>query len=103
MTYTTEPISKLPIITKDPNNDLDYTVNFSDFLAETGDTIANAEVVSESTNCTVHDILVSGSRVTASIAGGTKGRFEPIRYRITTSSVPPKIADQTILISIKEE
>ena len=103
MTYSIEPITKLPIIVKDPNNDLDYTVNFSDFLSETGDLIANADVVSESTNCNVRNILVNGSRVTASIAGGTKGRYEPIRYRITTNSVPPKVADQTILISIEEE
>ena len=44
MSFATEPITQLPMIIKDPQNDLDYTVSFVDFLAETGDTIGNIEV-----------------------------------------------------------
>ena len=103
MAFETEPISKLPIIIKDPDNDLDYSVSFVDFLNETGDNIASAEVTSESGDCTISNIIINAGRVSANISGGTHGRFEPIKYRITTSSVPPKQVNSTILLHIKPE
>lgn len=103
MSFTTEPITKLPIIVKDPQNDLDYTVSFVDFLAETGDTIGNIEVTSESGNCTIHDPVTSAGKVTARISGGTLGRFEPIKYKIQTAIAPIKTAETTILVHIKQE
>lgn len=103
MSFTTEPITQLPMIVKDPQNDLDYTVSFVDFLAETGDTIGNIEVTSESGNCTIHDPVTNGGRVTARIAGGTLGRIEPIKYKITTAITPVKTAEKTILLKIQQE
>lgn len=103
MSFATEPITQLPMIIKDPQNDLDYTVSFVDFLAETGDTIGNIEVTSESGNCTIHDPTTSLGKVTARISGGTLGRIEPIKYKITTAITPVKTAETTILLKIQQE
>lgn len=103
MTFSIEPITELPIIVKDPQNDLDYSVTFATFLAETGDTIATYEVTSESGDCTIHDVTTAAGKVTARISGGMLGRIEPIKYKIVTAIAPVKTAETTILVHIKQE
>lgn len=99
MSFITEPLNQLPMIDKDPDVNLDYSYSFTDFLAEMSDTIATAEVVSESTNCTISGVAHSNGVVSCLIAGGEHGRIEPIKFRIVT--VGGKTADSTILLNIK--
>lgn len=91
--------AQLPAWVHDPNAVLDYTVDWTDWLAD-GETITDHEVVVTSGNVVIGTTGVIGGLVHAWISGGTKGTQSAVRYRITTSAL--RTDDRTIILSVRE-
>lgn len=91
------------VIEIDPNEQLDYSRDFTAYLAAVGDTIASSAVIVDpkltlvlKANDTTH--------VTAWIAVGVTavvGDLLQVTFRITTASTPPRIVDRSIWLKIK--
>lgn len=88
--------------TKDPDDVLDYTWNFTEFLAEITDTIASKSFIVEDVSMTVGNsqIVDSAKRVTAMISGGTLDNVFGITCRIVTAGGRTK--DKTMYFRIKK-
>ena len=99
-------------IVKDPGARLDYTFDWSAWLAAvSGDTIVSADcvVVSDGSQgvsdvAVAQVVLVGGTAVTVWVTGGLVGETVSLRCRITTalSSPGPRIDDRTVYLKIKE-
>ena len=68
--------------TKDPSGDLDYTVDWSLWLA--GDTISTA-TVTVPTGLTLGTVSHTATAVTAWISGGTVGSSYTVEFEIVTT------------------
>ena len=97
-TFTT--VAGKPTINKDPNAVLDYTFDFTDWLATASDSIASASfpvtvgVVVNSSG------VVAGKRVTAWISGGTVWSPASVTVRVVTSG--GRTDERTINFKITE-
>ena len=91
-----------PVITKDPNAVLDYTLDWSEWLEPASDTIASVAVAV--TGVTLDHTTNNGTSVTIWISGGTVGTRGEARVRITTVSTDarPRTDDRTVYFKIKE-
>lgn len=92
-----------PTIGKDPDDKLEYTASFADWLARCSDTIASKTVTY--TGVTEYQPPTHNSTsVTFWIQGGTPGVTASVRVRITTAGVgaQPRQKDQTLYFKIKE-
>lgn len=91
-------------IEKDPNAVLDYTEDWSAWLAENApdDTIASVDV--EVDGVTLEDTTFDDTSVTVWLSGGTVGERGSARIRITTAGVgaQPRTDDWTLYFKIKE-
>lgn len=98
-TETYEIVAGNPTIKKDPNATLDYSIDWSNWLAIIGDTIATAawtvtgglSVVSSSYTTTATSVYLSG---------GTAGTTATATCRITTAG--GRIDDRTIYLTVQE-
>lgn len=92
-----------PEIPKDPNATLDYTEDWTEWLAAAStpaDTIASAQVTTTSLSVTVDSIANDAQRVTAWCSGGIPGEKAPLTFRITTAG--GRIDERTIYLKVKE-
>jgi hypothetical protein len=92
---------------KDPDAVLDFSFDWSDWLAEVGDTIIqHAFNVTDPDGATVPMVVTSTVRangiVTAFVSGGTVGKTHALTCRITTGSTPPRIDERTLFVKIRE-
>jgi hypothetical protein len=72
-------------ITKDPNATLDYTFDWTAWLAPLeGDTIIAAELLADPALTITAQSIVGGNKVIAYISGGTAGELHQVTCRITT-------------------
>ena len=87
---------------KDPDATLDYSVDWSRFLAGAGgDAIYDAEWVGyDSEDITVTDMGFSDGIHTAFVSGGEIGEVHKVTSRITTAG--GRINDETIILLIRE-
>lgn len=101
-TETFNVVAGKPIIVKDPNALLDYTFDWTDWLAGISDTIDTVTAVA--TGVTLDDTTWDDTTVTVWVAGGTVGTQGSVRARITTvgTGAQPRIDDRTIYFKIKE-
>ena len=84
------------IKTKDPEEDLDYTWDFSRILA-TGETISSYSFPSTPAALTLHDITSTTNAVTAYVSpGGTIGTRYDVTCRVVTDSTPPRTFERSI-------
>lgn len=92
-----------PLITKDPNAVLDYTIDWSDWLEPLGDTIASV-AIAVAGGITLDHNTNNGTSVTIWISGGTVGTRGEARVRITTvgTGARPRTDDRTVYFKIKE-
>lgn len=67
--------------TKDPDDDLNYSFDWSRWLA--GDTITGLEIIATS-GITVESSTFTGTSSTVYLSGGTEGRPYDVTHRITT-------------------
>lgn len=87
------------IIDRDPNSVLDYSWDWTAWLASAGDdTIESAEVIGF--RVSVDSSSVEGAVVTAMISGGTAGTTASATCRITTAT--GRIEDRTIYFNVVE-
>lgn len=84
---------------KDPNAVLDYTVDWTAYLAPIVDTIATATWIVPATLTKVSDTH-SSTTATAFISGGTAGTTETVTCRITTAG--GRTDDRSITLNIVE-
>lgn len=86
--------------TKDPSELLDYSWNWSPWLAEVGDTISDAIVRVTEGLMMVGEPVVNGAVVTQRVSGGTVGDFCSVVCQITTAS--GLIAERSIHLTIED-
>lgn len=104
-TFTVSGSGKYTII-KDPNAVLDYTWDWTAWLAAAktpADTIASATVtLTGSATAVVNSVAFDTTKVTAWIGGGAVGDTIAVRCRITTANAPARIEDRTVYLKCKE-
>jgi hypothetical protein len=90
-----------PTILHDPDANLDYSEDWSAWLAEIvgGDTIADALILPESP-LVLGSQSISGGVVTAWISGGEAGNTYRVVFRITTAA--GRIDDRSIYLKVKD-
>ena len=89
-------------IPKDPNAVLDYTFDWTDWLAAAStpaDTITAAEVIVD-IGATVQTTVFDTQKVTAWVSGGTPGTTLALRCRVTTAG--GRVEDRTVYLKVKE-
>ena len=99
---TTETFSEIgqirPSIIKDPDATLDYSFDWTDWLAGVSDTISTYEIVG--TGVTVTNVSLSGAKVIGWVSGGVVGAASKIVCKITTTA--GRIEQRTIYLTIEE-
>lgn len=88
-----------PTILKDPDAILDYSWDWTDWLADVADTISSKTIIAQSPLVVVSSSVVSGI-VTAFISGGVVGTTYSVTARINT--VGGRIDDRTIYLKVKD-
>lgn len=99
MTYRTDLATGLPSITKAPTELLDYTFDFTAWLAEIGDTISSHTVTLSPSGPTITQHANTTTAVTAWVSGGTAGTSYTLTSQITTAG--GRTASRSILITVK--
>jgi hypothetical protein len=92
-----------PTIDKDPNAVLDYSVDWTDWLATTSpvDTITTHNILLPvGSGLTTVTSSVTGGVVTFWVSGGTVGTTEKVTVRITTAG--GRVDDRTVYLKIKD-
>ena len=87
-----------PVIEKDPNAILDYTVDWVDYLTDVTDTIASYQVLT--TGVTVASTAQNTTKITAWLSGGIEGEKVQVTYRIVTTG--GRTDDRSIYLKIKQ-
>lgn len=85
---------------KDPNDIIDYLVDWSDWLSD-GDTIASSTWIVPA-GITKDSDTFTNTTTTIWLSGGTAGQSYSLTNRIVTSNNPPRTKDKTITIRVKE-
>ena len=86
--------------TKDPDAKLDYTVDWTDFLAAASDTISASSFISSSDDLTLEDESMLDGIHTVFVSGGTLNEVYRVTSRIET--VGGRINDNSLRLLIKE-
>jgi hypothetical protein len=86
--------------TKDPAELLDYSWDWTAWLAEVGDTISQATVVPTEGLAVVGAPVVDGAVVTQRVSGGALGSLCTVVCQITTAS--GLIAERSIYLTIAD-
>ena len=84
---------------KDPDATLDYQIDWSDWLGD-GETLASVTWII--TGATSDSETNTDTAATIWLSGGTVGEPISATCRVTTTSVPARIDDRTLLIEVKE-
>jgi hypothetical protein len=88
-------------IPKDPDADLPYDFDWSEWLG--ADATIATEYVVAATGLTVESsTIVDDTKVRVRLTGGTAGTSYSLRCRVTTNETPPRIDDRTVNIRVKE-
>lgn len=86
------------VIEKDPNEVLDYSVNWTAYLALTSDSISSQQIVQS--GLTLGSSTFAGAIQTAWLSGGTVGEKVQVTFRIVTTG--GRTVDRSIYIKLKE-
>ena len=104
-TYVPDRLGDL-VIEKDPDATLDYSFDWSDWLAlNGGDQIASVEFNVDQTLTIVSEGF-DGATATVWLSGGVKPASGPnklrVTCRITTNNAPPRVDDRSVFLKIVE-
>ncbi|MFA5630345.1 MAG: hypothetical protein WC997_02435 [Porticoccaceae bacterium] len=91
---------KLGRKTKQPAERLDYDVVYGDWLANTDDTIASAQVTATPPGIDIDVVQVSDHRVKVWLSGGTDG--ETYKIEVTAETAAGAIKQDEFDIRVKE-
>lgn len=90
-----------PTILKDPNAILDYTFDWTVWLADVGgDTILTKLLILDAPLVEVSSNIVGGTKVVVFISGGTVNATHRVVCRITTAAL--RTDDRSIYLKIRE-
>lgn len=89
----------LGTVRKRPDDQLDYDVEFSDWLSD-GDTITGATAIADPDGVTIESVQVFGSLVKVWIAGGTAGASHKIN--VTASTAQGRVKEVTFNLRVVE-
>lgn len=102
-TFVLDPISKKLIISKDPAAELDYSFDWTDYLALLKDVIVGTPVITlrqvAGSSATLTHQSNTTTNVVAWIAGGNENETIGVNCKISTSG--GRTDDRTIYIKIK--
>lgn len=87
-----------PVIEKDPDAILDYTVDWVDYLTDVTDAIASYQVLT--TGVTIVSTAQNTTKITAWLSGGIEGDKVQVTYRIVTAA--GRTDDRSIYLKIKQ-
>ena len=91
---------KKPRSSKDGDSTVDYSFNWTPWLADVVDSISTHEILL-SDGLVNQGSSVVGGKVTVFVSGGAPSKRESITCRITTISSPPRVEDRTIFLDIE--
>jgi hypothetical protein len=100
MAETFVTVAGKPTITKDPGATLDYTFDFTDWLAVVSDTIASVTFPATVGVSVLGSGIVAGTKVAVWVTGGAAGTTGSCTARIVT--VGGRTDDRTIYFKLKE-
>lgn len=84
--------------TKDPNADLDYMIDWSEWLA--GDTLSTSSWAVASGDVTLHDAAIVGDLARVWASGGTAGTIARLTNSIVTTA--GREEDRTLTLILQE-
>jgi hypothetical protein len=89
-------------IDKDPNADLNYSIDWTQWLTGSETIASSTWAVDPKSGMTMHDagLDVSNKIATVWLRGGAVGLSYPVTNSITTNSVPPRKDDRSIYVSV---
>lgn len=91
---------------KDPQSKLDYPFDWSDWLADVGDTIADATAkvnnFAATTPLVIESLTHFAGVVTVFVSGGQVGMSHDLTVTIVTANVPARIDERTLRIKIRD-
>mgnify|MGYP003440798007 FL=1 len=96
-TYTIDANGKALII-KDPDENLDYSFNWADYLSPTSDTIES--VAFAAVGATLGTASNTTTLATAFVSGGVSGSTATLSCAITTAQ--GRVAQRSVYLKIKE-
>ncbi len=88
-----------PTIAKDPDATLDYSTDWTAWLAQVADTISSFQVFYSGVTQSVAPSL-AGNVITAWVSGGTRGAMASITFRVLT--VAGRTEERTIYLHIMD-
>lgn len=94
------------VIDKDPNDVLDYTLDFTDFLALSGGDTITSVVPTVTGGLVVDSSLHTATEAIVWLSGGTltvDGEYASLTVRVTTINSPNRIVDRTVHFNIIEK
>jgi hypothetical protein len=116
--FVTDPKTGKSTIEKDPGTslkpvDLDYTLDWAEWLDEVGDTLASADItlLSDGAGETVANQVdascfqgptVVGKKTVFWLRGGRTGEKVAVTIHVVTNSVPPRKDEKTVYVKMKE-
>lgn len=86
--------------TKQPDEALDYTVDFSDWFSTRGDAPSSYVVVVED-GLTLDGDSRAGEVVTVVLSGGTSGASYKVTVRLTTDAATPITKEADFIVKVK--
>lgn len=84
---------------KDPQETIDYAVDWSDFLA-TGETISASTWSLSSTSMSLGTLAATTTTTAAFVTGGTVGTVYRLTNKITTNQT--RVAERSVIIRVEE-
>jgi hypothetical protein len=98
MPTTFEATATFPQITKDPNANLDYMVDWTAWLGE--DDLSTAQFIDASGALTIANVSHTPKTATAWISGGVVNETYTVTCRVTTAG--GRQEDRSFLLNIRE-
>ncbi len=87
---------------KDPSAIIDITFDWTEYLADTGDTIVAVEFALTGGLVQVGKWVTAGTRCTILLSGGNDGETAGVACHITLSSAPVRVDERTVYLDIEQ-
>ena len=84
---------------QDPQEQLDYALDWSDFLAS-GETISGSSWSASSTALTIGTVSATTTVTAAFVSGGVNGSVYRLTNKITTNQT--RIAERSVIVRVEE-
>jgi len=85
---------------KDPDDVVDYTMNFKGLLQ--ADAIDTATATDANSVVTIDSTTVSGNNVTVFVSGGSAGSTAKVEVTIVTTNTTPRTFERSFLVRVKD-